>query len=159
MNLSLVHTRKGVSVAQPFTRNGKPRCQMEVSNDGWWLKQCERPASFFEPHHQPIHKGTVPSKTYKSRSKQQQLYSDDILFGYCKQHSYTEAMKRWKAYERERLHIAKAQKERQLKTQERQDMFKAMIASLEERKLAEAFWYYTKLRETGLRKEEIYLRV
>lgn len=160
MNLTVFYSRYGKTraIAEPRTKSGKPRCQMTVTNVGIGQKQCDRPASFFEPHHDRPFKHSPSRKTTAYiDGKARQLYGDDVLFGYCKQHSMTVHDEEYNARaeaSRQRQAAAKARNER---INEQQAAFKNLIIALEKGNDSGVWNAYKVLRDTGVIPAQMHL--
>lgn len=113
MNLDVIHNRRRVSVMEPFTLKGKPRCQAVTPANSWYPHQCERAATYFEPHRDRVF-----------------LYPEDVLFGYCSQHSMTKNHREQDAKDARRQRTLEARVEATRRLNLRDKLFSELMHAL-----------------------------
>jgi len=155
MNLTVNHNnrRNHPVIGEAFTRFKKPRCQMFLSGEWGYWSQCQRPAVAFEPHHdKPWKYGKVQrTKTYNGAF----LYGEDVLFGYCKQHSMAENHRLIEAEEEAtRVRVARETMEMNRKNRRRK-MFDTMIAAIDDGDIDGIYTAFNALVDDGVRLRNI----
>lgn len=166
MNLNVYrHGSYGkITVMLPYTAKGKPRCQQEISTGLSYYNQCDRPASFFEPHHPRLYKHSPPEKTVRTTytengTEKRQVYADDVLFGYCRMHSLTLHEEQYNREQERARAITAANKEARRRKQTREAMFNNMMNAIEADDFETAKDIFTEMREAGctIRVDKAYL--
>lgn len=141
-------------VMLPYTAKGKPRCQQTISTGWSHYNQCDRPASFFEPHHERLYKHSPARKTTRRMRavggyEERQIYADDVLFGYCRMHSMTLHEERRKAQEEADAQAHAARKTVVERKNYRETLFENMMLAIENDDFETAKNIFTRMREEG----------